>query len=196
MRDVRNGVPQGKAGHRVSGKEERTMDSKLNRREFLKISSATTLGAGAMTGAFTLGAAEEAAKPLRVGMIGVGGRGTAHVQSLLAMGVQIPAICDITQEHLERAQSLVEKAGQKRPEGYGRDTEDYQRMMTRDDLDAVLIATYWEYHAPIALCAMKSGKYAAVEVPVALTIEECWDLVNTTGSSTRRAICAGAESFW
>jgi len=155
------------------------MDSKLNRREFLKISSATTLGAGAMTSAFTLGAAEEAAKPLRVGMIGVGGRGTSHVQSLLAMGVHIPAICDITQEHLERAQSLVEKAGQKRPEGYGRDTEDYQRMMTRDDLDAVLIATYWEYHAPIALCAMKSGKYAAVEVPVALTIEECWDLVNT-----------------
>jgi predicted dehydrogenase len=154
------------------------MEDKINRREFLKIGSATTLGAGAMTSAFTLGAAEEV-KPLRVGMIGVGSRGTAHVQTLLAMGVQIPAVCDINQEHLERAQSLVEKAGQKRPEGYGRDTEDYQRMMTRDDLDAVLIATYWEYHAPMAVCAMKSGKYAAVEVPVALTVEECWDLVNT-----------------
>jgi predicted dehydrogenase len=155
------------------------MESSINRREFLKISSATTLGAGAMTSAFALGGAEEAAKPLRVGMIGVGGRGTSHVNTLLAMGVQIPAVCDINQEHLERAQSLVEKAGQKRPEGYGRDTEDYQRMMVRDDLDAVLIATYWQYHAPMALCAMRSGKYAAVEVPVALTVEECWDLVNT-----------------
>ena len=158
------------------------MDNRLNRRDFLKISSATTLGAGAMTSAFAFGAAADV-KPLRVGMIGVGGRGTAHVKSLLAMGVQIPAICDITQDHLEHAQSLVEKAGQKRPEGYGRDTEDYQRMMTRDDLDAVLIATYWEYHAPIAVCAMKSGKYAAVEVPVALTVEECWDVV------TRKPTC-------
>ena len=93
--------------------------------------------------------------------------------------MQIPAVCDINQEHLERAQALVEKAGQKRPEGYGRDTEDYQRLMYRDDLDAVLIATYWEWHTPMAVCAMKSGKYAAVEVPAALTVEECWDLVNT-----------------
>ncbi|MGA2987649.1 MAG: Gfo/Idh/MocA family oxidoreductase [Terriglobia bacterium] len=154
------------------------MDSRLNRREFLRISSATTLGAGAMTNAFTFGAAESA-KPLRVGMIGVGDRGTSHLQTLLAMGVQIPAVCDINQEHLERAQSLVEKTGQKRPEGYGRDTEDYQRLVYRDDMDAVLIATYWQFHAPMALCAMKSGKYAAVEVPVALTVEECWDLVNT-----------------
>lgn len=154
------------------------MDDKMNRRDFLKVGSATTVGVGAMTTAFAFGA-EEAAKPLRVGMIGVGDRGTSHLKSLLTMGVQIPAVCDITQAHLERAQSLVEKAGQKRPEGYGRDTEDYQRMMTRDDLDAVLIATYWQYHAPIAVCAMQSGKYAAVEAPVALTIDECWDVVNT-----------------
>jgi predicted dehydrogenase len=154
------------------------VDGRFNRRDFLKITSATTLGTGALTSAFVFGATENV-KPLRLGMIGVGGRGTSHVKTLLAMGVQIPAVCDINQEHLERAQSLVEKAGQKRPEGYGRDTEDYQRLVYRDDLDAVLIATYWEYHAPMALCAMKSGKYAAVEVPVALTVEECWDLVNT-----------------
>jgi predicted dehydrogenase len=73
----------------------------------------------------------------------------------------------------------VEKAGQKRPEGYGRDVEDYQRLVYRDDLDAVLIATYWEWHTPMAACAMRSGKYVAVEVPAALTVEECWELVNT-----------------
>ena len=73
------------------------MDDTINRREFLKIGSAGTLGAGAITSAFLFGA-EEAARPLRVGMIGVGGRGTNHLQSLLTMGVQIPAVCDITQE--------------------------------------------------------------------------------------------------
>jgi predicted dehydrogenase len=74
---------------------------------------------------------------------------------------------------------MVEKAGQKRPEGYGRDVEDYQRLMYRDDLDAVLIATYWEWHTPMAACAMRSGKYAAVEVPTTLTVEDCWEMVNT-----------------
>ena len=66
-----------------------------------------------MTSAFTFGAAEDNVRKLRLGMIGVGDRGTSHVQTLLAMGVQIPAVCDINRQHLERAQSLVEKAGAK-----------------------------------------------------------------------------------
>ena len=51
--------------------------------------------------------------------------------------------------------------------------------MGRDDLDAVIIATPWEWHAPMAVCAMKAGKYAGVEVPCAITLAECWDLVKT-----------------
>lgn len=147
----------------------------IDRRDFLKISTATTLGAG-----LARGFAAPARKPVRLGMVGVGSRGTVHLRNLLRMGgVEIPAICDINQEHLHRAQTLVEKAGQKRPEGYSRDEVNYQELMYRDDLDAVLIATYWQWHAPMAICAMESGKYPAVEVPVALTVEECWDLVNT-----------------
>jgi predicted dehydrogenase len=98
---------------------------------------------------------------------------------LAIAGVEVPAICDINCQNLARAQSLVEKAGQKKPEGYGRDEQDYQRLMYRDDLDAVLIATNWEWHTPMAVCAMKAGKYTAVEVPAALTVEECWELVDT-----------------
>ena len=155
------------------------MANEMDRREFLKIGAVSTVGMGALSHGLEA-ATVTPQKPVRLGMIGVGDRGTSHVETLLAMGgVEIPAICDINEEHLNRAQSLVEKAGQKRPEGYGRDVEDYQRLVYRDDLDAVLIATYWEWHTPMALCAMKSGKYAAVEVPVALTIEDCWDLVNT-----------------
>ena len=155
------------------------MANHIDRREFLKIGAAGTLGARALSGGMGL-AAVAAGKPVRLGLIGVGNRGTSHLETLLAMGgVEFPALCDINEEHLARAQSLVEKAGQKRPEGYGRDVEDYQRMIYRDDLDAVLIATYWEYHAPMAACAMRSGKYAAVEVPAAFTLEDCWGLVNT-----------------
>ena len=153
------------------------MNNKVDRRGFLKIGTATTLGA--MSSGLRLASAAQE-RPLRLGMIGVGGRGTSLLELLLMMGgVEIPAICDINLNHLTRAQSMVEKAGQKRPEGYGRDVEDYQRLVYRDDLDAVLIATYWEWHTPMAVCAMRSGKYAAVEVPAALTIQDCWDLVNT-----------------
>jgi len=147
----------------------------IDRRDFLKIGTATTLGAG-----WVRGLASPIDRPLRLGLVGVGDRGTSHLRNLLLMGgVEIPALCDINQEHLKRAQLMVEKAGQKRPEGYSRDEVHYQELMYRDDLDAVLIATYWQWHTPMALCAMESGKYAAVEVPVALTVEECWDLVNT-----------------
>jgi predicted dehydrogenase len=153
------------------------MHKEMARREFLKVGATATLNA-LLTTPSVATAAEE--KPVRLGMVGVGGRGTSLLEILLAMGsVQIPALCDINQEHLTRAQSMVEKAGQKRPEGYGRDVEDYQRLMYRDDLEAVLIATYWEWHTPMAACAMRSGKYAAVEVPATLTVEECWELVNT-----------------
>jgi predicted dehydrogenase len=155
------------------------MSNKIDRREFLKIGATATLGAGTLASALDAGATEEE-KPVRLGVIGVGGRGTSLLNTLLQLGgVEIPAICDINQEHLARAQSIVEKAGRKRPEGYGRDEEDYQRLVYRDDLDAVLIAAYWQWHAPMAVCAMQAGKYAAVEVPAALTLPECWELVNT-----------------
>jgi predicted dehydrogenase len=152
----------------------------MRRREFLQIGSAATLAIPVLRSGGTLASATTE-KPVRLGVVGVGGRGTHLLSLLLAMGgVEVPAICDINDEHLARAQGMVEKASQKRPEGYSRDEEDFQRLMFRDDLDAVLIATYWEWHTPMAVCAMKAGKYAATEVPAAITLEECWELVNTS----------------
>lgn len=117
-------------------------------------------------------------RPPRVGLIGVGNRGSAHLRNLIAMDVTIPAICDVNAEKLAAAVARVEKAGAPKPEGYSRGDEDFRRMVVRDDLDAVVIATPWEWHTPMALAAMKAGKYPAVEVPIALTMEECWALVN------------------
>lgn len=121
------------------------------------------------------------AKPVRIGIVGVGNRGTSLLRNLLDLpGVEIPAICDINEANLQRGQGIVEKAGHKRPEGYWNGLEDFRRLAARDDLDAVLTATPWEWHAPVAIAAMRAGKYAATEVPAAITLEECWDLVNTS----------------
>ncbi|MCZ2153150.1 MAG: Gfo/Idh/MocA family oxidoreductase [Bryobacterales bacterium] len=144
-----------------------------NRREILK-------AAGALA-AFRLSGMQAAEKPVRIGMVGVGGRGTAHVRTLLDVpGVEIPAICDINEANLARSQNLIQEAGHARPEGYSRGPEDFRRLVERDDLDAVITATPWEWHTPVCVAAMKAGKYAATEVPAAITEEEAWELVDTS----------------
>jgi hypothetical protein len=126
-------------------------------------------------------AALAAAKPVRIGIVGVGGRGFGLLRILLEMeGVEVPAVCDIDGKRLTRALDAVEKSRGKRPEGYSRGEEDFCRMVTRDDLDAVLCATTWEWHAPVSVAAMRAAKYAAVEVPAAITLDQCWDLVKTS----------------
>ncbi|MFH1719335.1 MAG: Gfo/Idh/MocA family oxidoreductase [Planctomycetota bacterium] len=155
--------------------------SDMNRRDFLKSNTAATVGlalAGIATG--PVRAEDAAKKKVRVGIVGVGGRGNSLMQNLLTMeNVEIRALCDLRPEKVTAAQNVVVKAGQVKPEGYAKDEYTFRQLMDRDDLDAVIIATYWEWHAPMAVYAMKAGKYAGVEVPAAYTLEECWDLVKT-----------------
>ncbi|MFQ6131661.1 MAG: Gfo/Idh/MocA family protein [Armatimonadota bacterium] len=122
----------------------------------------------------------EAGRTVRVGVVGLGGRGTGLLTVLLTMdGVEVPALCGTSADKLTPAQDMVERAGQPRPEGYCDGGEAYKALMDRDDLDAVIIATPWDLHAPMAVYAMRAGKYVGVEVPCAITLEQCWDLVNT-----------------
>ena len=148
----------------------------MNRRNFIKSSVAAGM-AVTMTNNIDLYGRNN--KKVRLGFIGVGGRGTGLLKTVLSMeNVDIPAICDINVDNLSRAKDLVEKAGMKTPDGYSKGEEDFRRMLLRDDLDAVIIATPWEWHTPMAVCGMKSGKYVGVEVPAAITIEQCWNLIN------------------
>jgi predicted dehydrogenase len=142
----------------------------LSRRSFL-----------AASGAASLHAAQGQEKPVRIGVVGVGNRGTGLLRNILDLpGVEVPALCDINEANLSRAQGIVQKAGKKAAEGYSRGIQDYRRMVERPDLDAVINATPWEWHTPIAVAAMKAGKYVGVEVPAAVTVEECWELVETS----------------
>ena len=117
---------------------------------------------------------------VRIGFVGVGGMGSAHVRNLLNIdGCEIRALCDIVPAKVERAQKWAVEAGQPKPEGYTDGPRDFERLCAREDLDLVFTATPWEWHVPVCLAAMRNGKHAATEVPAAMSIEDCWALVET-----------------
>jgi len=155
------------------------MSSPMDRREFLRASAAAGAGLSLAAPAFAQTAPADD-RPVRVGVIGVGGRGRGLLGILLALKeVRVPALCDVDPSRLESAREAVAQTGQPRPDGYSDGEHAYRKLLARDDVDAVVIATPWEWHTPIAVEAMKAGKYAASEVPCATTMEQCWELVNT-----------------
>jgi predicted dehydrogenase len=126
---------------------------------------------------------------VRIGFVGVGGMGTVHCRNLLRIeGVQLTAVCDIVEEKVRRIQDMAVEAGQPRPTGYSRGEWDFVRMCEEEELDLVFNATPWRWHVPISVTAMKSGKHAATEVPAAVTLEECWELVETAEQSHKHCV--------
>jgi len=118
---------------------------------------------------------------VRIGFIGLGNRGPSSLQRLtLLEGVEIKAICEIRKERLALGESILREAGLPPVKTYG-DTEDaWKQMCERDDIDLIYQVTPWRLHAPVSLYAMEHGKHAASEMPAALTIEDCWKLVETS----------------
>jgi len=176
------------------------MGEKYNRRDFLKKGLAGSLGLAAGSTLLShcslpskyVWPAAYPKKPLnevKIGFIGVGGMGSAHVRNLLNIkNAKIVAVCDIVEEKVKRIQKWHKEKGKPLPEGYSRGEQDYKRMCQRTDLDLVYIATPWRWHVPMALEAMNTGKHAAVEVPVATTVEGCWQLVETSQKTQKHCI--------
>lgn len=181
-----------------------------SRRDFLRIGAAGALAAGMLplsaeeTGddaphghaATMINVPFEKSAP-RIGMIGTGGRGTSLLGNLLGADAKVLAICDIVREKAEHAQSLVTKAGQSSPELYTDGEHAFEKLVARDDLDLVIIATPWNWHVDMAVAAMKHGKHTCTEVPAATSIEDCWRLVDTSEQTRRHCMmlencCYGA----
>ena len=144
------------------------MNKRIERRDMMKIGAAAAVGmAVARPAAGWL--AGEGARPVRVGVVGTGNRGRSLLATMLQMkGLTFPALCDINRDNLAAAQDQAVKAGHPKPEGYSKNEESFRELMARDDIDAVIIATYWNWHTPMAVAGMRSGKYVGVEVPAAI----------------------------
>jgi predicted dehydrogenase len=117
---------------------------------------------------------------VRVGIVGLGQRGPGAVSRLSKIeGVEIKALCDLRPEMAEKAKKSLDGTTHK-PELYSGSVYAWKKMFDRPDLDLIYIATPWDWHVPMAVYAMEAGKHAAVEVPAARTLEECWQLVETS----------------
>ncbi len=117
---------------------------------------------------------------VRVGFIGLGMRGPGAVKRFTHIdGVEIVALCDIVPERVKKTQAYLTEAGLPEAVEYSGSQDAWKALCDRDDIDLVYIATDWKTHTPMAVYAMERGKHVACEVPIAMTVEECWQLVNT-----------------
>ncbi len=143
-------------------------------------------------------------KPLqkvRCAFIGLS-RGMTHVNSAVNIDfAEVVAVCDLKPERAKRAFDHVKAKTGKEPIVYT-DTEDaWEKMVARDDIDVVYISTPWEWHVPMAVKAMECGKHAFIEVSAAVSVDECWQLVDTSEKTQRHCAiiencCYGEEELF
>ena len=125
---------------------------------------------------------------VHIAFIGLGSRGKGAVRRYTFLeGVKVVALCDVVPENLDLAQEILLDAGLPEADTYS-GTEDWKKVCEREDVDLVYVCTHWDLHTPIAVYAMEQGKHVATEVPAAISIEECWQLVNTAERTRRHCM--------
>lgn len=133
----------------------------------------------------------QSTRPLRIGFVGIGGRGSFHLNAALGIeGVEVPALCELKPVRLHQAKRWVEQAGMPTPRLYDRGPDDFKRLCQEEDLDVVICCTPWEFHAPVSIAAMKNNKHCVSEVPLCITLEEAWEIVETYESTGKWAAIA------
>ena len=139
---------------------------------------------------------------VRMGFIGLGNRGPGHVHRahFLYPRAKVVALCDIRKNRAEEVQEWLTDKGHQ-AEVYGGSEEAWKTMVQRDDIDLVLISTPWKNHAEMCIYAMQQGKHVACEVPLAVTLQEFWDIVQTAEETQRNCmmlenVCYGDEELW
>ncbi|MGC4036195.1 MAG: Gfo/Idh/MocA family oxidoreductase [Chitinophagaceae bacterium] len=179
---------------------------KTNRREFLKTSGFAGFGLAGTDLLSTAvvkndfqqkekadhfnmcGYAAPKLETVRIGVIGLGNRGPAAVERMNYIdGVEIKALCDLRPEKVNAVKKSLENTSH-HPEVYTGGQEEWKKLCERSDIDLVYIATPWSLHTPMAVYAMNQGKHVCVEVPAAKTIDECWQLVNTSEKTRKHCM--------
>ena len=129
---------------------------------------------------------------VKVGIIGLGNRGTVLIQMFQWLieqnHTEIVAVCDLDENKTSKAVDSIKQWQNKPVDTYAGDSEKWKELAKRDDIDLLLITTSWELHAPMCIYGMQQGKHVASEVPITYTLTECWDLIETAERTQRHCI--------
>lgn len=125
---------------------------------------------------------------VRVGFVGLGMRGPGAVERFTHIaGTHIVALCDHEEERAENCQKYLKEASLPKAAVYS-GAEGYKALCERDDIDLVYIAADWMHHFPIAKYALEHGKHVAIEVPSAMTLSQCWELVDLSEKTRKHCM--------
>lgn len=129
---------------------------------------------------------------VRVGIIGLGNRGTTLLEMFKWLvennNAEIVALSDLQENKVERAKEKLSKWQKSTPQTYSGSTNEWKKLAQQDNIDLILIATPWEQHTPMCLYGMNHGKHVASEVPIAYSISDCWSLVETAERTKKHCI--------
>lgn len=125
---------------------------------------------------------------VRIGFIGVGARGQRAVERMMNIeGAEITSLCDFIDKNLVDSCAIVDKYGGTKPATHLGE-EGWRTLCESENIDLVYISTDWLSHAEIAIYAMEHGKHVALEVPAAMSVEDCWRLVDTSERTQRHCM--------
>ena len=125
---------------------------------------------------------------VRVAFIGLGSRGVEAVRRFMYLeGIEVVAICDINKDFVTKTQELLAENNKPKALEFTGE-EDWKKVCELENVDLVYNCTHWALHTPIAVYAMEKGKHVALEVPAAMSIEECWKLVDTAEKTRRHCM--------
>ena len=140
---------------------------------------ASIAGAYSLSGIRAFAAANK--NRVGIGIIGTGLRGQNHIEMMLERpDVDIVALADPDPRMLADALAMIKKAGKPEPLTFPKGNYDYKNLLRRTEVDAVVIATPWEWHIPQAIDSIQAGKIPGVEVCGAIQLKDCWDIVNAS----------------
>lgn len=125
---------------------------------------------------------------VRIAHIGLGQRGPGAVSRMSHIeGVEIVALCDLYPDRVTKAQQILEKAGMPKAKEYSGENG-WKDMINKEAIDLIYITSPWELHTPMAVYAMEHGKHAVTEIPAALTLDQCWQLVETSEKTRKHCM--------
>jgi len=125
---------------------------------------------------------------VRIAFIGLGERGYNNFKRFMKIeGTKVVALCDLLQDRIDSCQSFLREKNRP-PAAEYTGVEGWKKACERNDVDLIYVSTHWQLHTPIAVYAMEQGKHVALEVPAAVTLDECWQLVNTAEKTRRHCM--------